>query len=280
MTDFDANKYLPMINAILRVADLEEITVKRIRNALQELFNIDLGPNKKEIDNAILTSYRELQDELDTKNEQQKPRRQERTQENKKVKVKKETREQDGQQRGVATKKRKQSSSTSSQHHGDNGSNDETQDEGKDELTKKKRRPTPQNSYNADLFLSPELSNLLGGIKALPRPQVTKQIWKYVRDHDLQDPADKRYINCDKLMRAVFGPRVHCFHIAKTLSQHLFKKDEVVVLAPVSAPVDGQEPLQTDSSNKQQPQEQKHSGDNVNRGGNDGSDELVDLFSD
>lgn len=46
MSTYDPEHYRPMIDAILSVADLEEITVKRIRNALQELFAVDLLPHK------------------------------------------------------------------------------------------------------------------------------------------------------------------------------------------------------------------------------------------
>lgn len=79
------------------------------------------------------------------------------------------------------------------------------------------------------MHLSPPLSALLSGQLTLSRPQTVKQIWAYVKLHDLQDPADKRMLRCDDKMRAVFGrERVHMFTMNKLLKGHLRGVDEVV----------------------------------------------------
>jgi upstream activation factor subunit UAF30 len=60
---------------------------------------------------------------------------------------------------------------------------------------------------------SDSLSTLVGEAR-LSRPQTVKRIWDYVKERDLQDPADKRYIVCegdDKLKAVFHTDRLHMF---------------------------------------------------------------------
>ncbi|KAL8673757.1 MAG: hypothetical protein Q9168_001818 [Polycauliona sp. 1 TL-2023] len=81
--------------------------------------------------------------------------------------------------------------------------------------------------FHKPLTLSAPLSALLDGQLQLSRPQTVKQIWEYVRRHDLQDPSDKRWIRCDDALRAVFkSDKVHMFTMNKLLAQNLYNPDE------------------------------------------------------
>ncbi|EAT88656.2 hypothetical protein SNOG_03451 [Parastagonospora nodorum SN15] len=72
----------------------------------------------------------------------------------------------------------------------------------------------------------------------LSRPQTVKKIWEYVKQRDLQDPADKRQIRCDDAMRAVFKQdRVHMFTMNKILNQNLYAVDEITA-PPATVGVD------------------------------------------
>lgn len=52
-------------------------------------------------------------------------------------------------------------------------------------------------------------------------------MWEHIRQHELQDPADKRHIICDEPMRAVFKQdRIHMFTMTKILSQNLYSPEE------------------------------------------------------
>lgn len=52
---------------------------------------------------------------------------------------------------------------------------------------------------------------------------MVKQIWVYIKAHDLQDPADKRQIMCDEKMQAVFKTdKVHMFTMNKLLGKQLY----------------------------------------------------------
>ncbi|KAL8701943.1 MAG: hypothetical protein Q9201_004648 [Fulgogasparrea decipioides] len=81
--------------------------------------------------------------------------------------------------------------------------------------------------FHKPLTLSAPLSALLDGEFQLSRPQTVKRIWEYVRERDLQDPNDKRWIRCDDALKAVFkAEKVHMFTMNKLLAQNLYNPDE------------------------------------------------------
>lgn len=68
---------------------------------------------------------------------------------------------------------------------------------------------------------SAELAAVVGP-EPLPRADMVKRIWSYIKAHDLQDPADRRIIISDDNLRAVFGKdRVHMMTMMGLLSPHL-----------------------------------------------------------
>ena len=68
---------------------------------------------------------------------------------------------------------------------------------------------------------SNELAAVVGS-KPLPRPEVVSKVWDYIKRNNLQNPSNKREINADDKLRAVFGKeRVTMFEMNKHLAQHL-----------------------------------------------------------
>lgn len=61
------------------------------------------------------------------------------------------------------------------------------------------------------------------GAGALPRTEVTKKVWDYIKKHDLQDAANRRMINADDKLKPVFGGKaqVSMFEMTKLISDHL-----------------------------------------------------------
>lgn len=61
------------------------------------------------------------------------------------------------------------------------------------------------------------------GAAPLPRTEVTKKIWEYIKKFKLQDEANKRNINADDKLKAVFGGKkqVSMFEMTKLVSDHL-----------------------------------------------------------
>ena len=88
-------------------------------------------------------------------------------------------------------------------------------------------QPPKHNPFNDPYLLSDKLSKFLGGIEECSRPQTVKKIWAHIKEFDLQDATDKRYINCDDAMRELFGvSRLHMFTMNKLLSKHFISKEE------------------------------------------------------
>ena len=61
------------------------------------------------------------------------------------------------------------------------------------------------------------------GTKPMPRTEVTKKLWAYIKKHHLQDPKNKRMINADPALKAVFGGKssVNMFEMTKLVNKHL-----------------------------------------------------------
>ncbi|MEM4988619.1 SWIB/MDM2 domain-containing protein [Collimonas sp. H4R21] len=61
------------------------------------------------------------------------------------------------------------------------------------------------------------------GATPLPRTEVTKKVWEYIKKHKLQNPENKRNIIADEKLKAVFGGKkeVSMFEMTKLISDHL-----------------------------------------------------------
>ena len=61
------------------------------------------------------------------------------------------------------------------------------------------------------------------GSAPMPRTEVTKKIWDYIKKNKLQDAINRRLINADEKLRAVFGGKgkVSMFEMTKLVSNHL-----------------------------------------------------------
>lgn len=71
--------------------------------------------------------------------------------------------------------------------------------------------------------ISPALQSFLGAPEA-SRTDAVKQIWSYVKLHNLQNPADKREIYCDEKLKALFDKdKVGFLEIGKLLTRHFVK---------------------------------------------------------
>ena len=70
--------------------------------------------------------------------------------------------------------------------------------------------------------MSEELA-LVVGKGPMPRSEVVKKLWAYIKKNNLQDPKNKRNINADADLKAVFGGKatVDMFEMTKLVSKHL-----------------------------------------------------------
>ena len=60
------------------------------------------------------------------------------------------------------------------------------------------------------------------GKGTMPRTEVTKKVWEYIKKHDLQDSANRRNINADDKLQPIFKkPQVSMFEMTKLINEHL-----------------------------------------------------------
>ena len=79
----------------------------------------------------------------------------------------------------------------------------------------------PNAAFMKPLTPSATLAAVIGD-KPMPRTEVTKKIWEYIKKHDLQDPKNKRNINADDKLKPLFGKaQVSMFELTKIVSGHL-----------------------------------------------------------
>jgi len=82
-----------------------------------------------------------------------------------------------------------------------------------------KRAPNP--AFLKAMTPSAALAEVVGSTP-LPRTEVTKRMWDYIKQHNLQDPANKRNINADAKLKPIFGKdQVTMFEMTKLVNQHL-----------------------------------------------------------
>ena len=86
--------------------------------------------------------------------------------------------------------------------------------------TKTKRKPNA--AFMKPMNISAALAEIVGS-KAIPRTEVTSKIWAYIKKNGLQDAKNKRNINADSKLAAIFGGKksVSMFEMTKLVSKHL-----------------------------------------------------------
>ncbi|RPB05314.1 SWIB-domain-containing protein, partial [Choiromyces venosus 120613-1] len=228
VSDEDVSTFIPIIDAILFESDLTTVSVKKVRNGLQTKIGYD-----KQIDLLIADRFENVlaqreydngvKQEEDAEGEDEDEYEQEVKEEvseysfSATVEVVKAVKHElaaelhaqwnSGRPSRSAKKKpvkpapKVRKSKKSDVKVNSDGSDGE-------KPTKKKRKANPNSPFMAPLILSEPLSSLLGETM-LSRPETVKRIWAYVKERNLQDPEDKRYIICDDSMKPIFGNKIH-----------------------------------------------------------------------
>jgi upstream activation factor subunit UAF30 len=92
----------------------------------------------------------------------------------------------------------------------------------KKKAAKKKSARKPNPAFMRPLTPSPALAAVVGSA-GMPRTEVVKKIWVYIKKNGLQDSKNRRMINADDKLKAVFAGKsqVSMFDMAKHLAKHL-----------------------------------------------------------
>jgi chromatin remodeling complex protein RSC6 len=82
------------------------------------------------------------------------------------------------------------------------------------------RRPNP--AFMKPMNPSPALAEVVGD-RPMPRTEVTKRLWAYIKRRKLQDSKNRRMIKADAALRPVFGGKsaVNMFEMTKLVNKHL-----------------------------------------------------------
>ena len=94
----------------------------------------------------------------------------------------------------------------------------------KKKVAKKKSgaKRKPNAAFMKPLTPSALLAEVVGS-KPLPRTQVVKKVWEYIKKHKLQDKVKRQFINADANLKAIFSgkSKVSMFEMTKYISKHL-----------------------------------------------------------
>jgi len=87
---------------------------------------------------------------------------------------------------------------------------------------KKKKAVNPNSAFMKPMKPSEALAKIVGN-ERLPRSEMTKKLWEYIKKNNLQDAENKRNINADENLLAVFDGKkqVSMFEMTKLVNKHL-----------------------------------------------------------
>jgi len=89
-------------------------------------------------------------------------------------------------------------------------------------MTEKKKKSTANTAFMKPMKPSDALAKIVGH-EPLPRSEMTKKLWEYIKKNNLQDAENKRNINADENLLAVFAGKkqVSMFEMTKLVNKHL-----------------------------------------------------------
>jgi len=77
-------------------------------------------------------------------------------------------------------------------------------------------------ALNRKLKPSSQLAEVLGSSQPVSRAEAVKGLWDYIKQHDLQNPENRREIMADDNLRPLFGKdKITMFEVGKVLNSHL-----------------------------------------------------------
>jgi len=85
----------------------------------------------------------------------------------------------------------------------------------------KKSARKPNAAFMTPLTPSATLAEVIGS-KPIPRTEIVKKIWDYIKKNNLQDKKNRRMINADGKLRPIFGKdQISMFELAKVVNKHV-----------------------------------------------------------
>ncbi|KAJ2704711.1 hypothetical protein H4S00_007199, partial [Coemansia sp. D1744] len=220
----------PRIRDILQMSDLSTVSAKKVRRQLENELNSSLDSHKAEIDDIIKLQFQQLHSESQMRQQAQEQYVQQYANQNAMGGV------YGASPMGLHVPGYGTANAPLPSGPGvppadaaprKRGRPRKAENEKKLQRKKKRdedpNRPKRQTGLSKPMKLSAELADFLDQ-KYCARTEVVKNLWKYIKQHDLQDPADKRYILCDDKLKTLFDTdRLFMYTMNKLLNDHLIK---------------------------------------------------------
>jgi len=232
MSSIGTDKLRREIQIILKDADLNTLSSKKVRQMLEAIFKCDFTERKKEIDDILMSEItaRDIQpiptnvESNNTDDDSQCDISDEDSQA-KKMKTQSDNNNQQGQKSDEEL--------AMEIHQQENRPSLRASISSTSSITPYKKPTTPslkierrRTCYNKELDISDQLAAVVGGHR-MPRSEVVKRMWVYFKEHNLMDPINKQWVNCDDTLAKLFGrKRVRAFGMLKDLSRHMSDPDK------------------------------------------------------
>ncbi|KAK3879639.1 hypothetical protein Pcinc_015809 [Petrolisthes cinctipes] len=214
--------------AILKGADLQQITGKKVRQQVEQRLGVDLSDRRKEVDALIMA---DVEDQVNShsdeeQSEEEVPKGKDESESEPESEEK--GADDDDYEPGAKKAARKPKASPKKRKASD--------DDDSDEDWGKRKKPTkdPENAkkgggrgkksaFTKSFKLSPELADVVGS-DVMPRHEVVKKLWAVIKERELQDPKNKQYAICDDQLFKVIGvKRFRTFGMMKHLKDHFLE---------------------------------------------------------
>ncbi|KAF3435351.1 hypothetical protein FNV43_RR22440 [Rhamnella rubrinervis] len=190
---------------ILKSSDLDTATAGSVRRQLEEDFGVDLSDKKAFIRDQI---------DIFLESHMVKPEDQQLEEDNE-AEVREDS---ENVEHGAMLEVREEEENNEDEEEKDESEAEDSKKAGENQVDKVKKR----GGFNKICSLSPQLQEFVGE-PVMARTEVVKKIWSYIREHDLQDPKNRRNIKCDESLYALFRVNtINMFQMNKALSKHIW----------------------------------------------------------
>lgn len=112
-----------------------------------------------------------------------------------------------GNSNGAAKKRKRPGKSSKNADAIDSDEDGESGATSRSSKPARKRAPNPNSAFNRPLLLSPQMAEVCGS-QEMARYEVVKQLWVYIKGKELQNPSNRRQIQCDETLTKLFGKSV------------------------------------------------------------------------
>lgn len=207
------------IKEILANSELDSLTSKKVRKALEARFEQDLSERKKEIDQLLMDELAAGQAAATSSAQSPSPPPK------KKARKKSESEASEESDLDLSGDGSGDEAVARRLHEAENGRGRKAKGKAKEE--KKPRKKTGGRGggggsiYSKECLISEELARVLGTDR-MARKDVVSNMWKIIKERNLQDPKNKQFVNCDDDLYSVFKTkRFKAFGMMKYLKTHI-----------------------------------------------------------